>query len=71
MMYLSGMRAGAFGSLSIACVDLPNRTIKQWPSLGVQTKNGKSATTYLLDMPELLVVVEHSCPRPPCGTRPP
>ncbi len=41
-----------------AAVDLPSRTIKQWPTLGVATKNGKSATTYLLDIPELLRVVE-------------
>ncbi|HEY4724243.1 MAG TPA: hypothetical protein VII92_20475, partial [Anaerolineae bacterium] len=43
MLFLSGMRAGAFGSMPISVVDLPNRTIKQWPSLGVKTKNHKSA----------------------------
>ncbi|HZY42480.1 MAG TPA: site-specific integrase, partial [Anaerolineae bacterium] len=37
---------------------LSSRTIKQWPALGVATKNGKSATTYLLDIPELLSIVE-------------
>ena len=58
MLFLSGMRATAFGTLPIAAVDLPSRTIKQWPALGVATKNGKSATTYLLDIPELLRVVE-------------
>jgi integrase len=52
------MRAGAFGTLPIEAVDLSNRTIKQWPSLNVHTKKGKSATTYLLDIPELLTVVE-------------
>lgn len=59
MLFLSGMRAGAFGTLPIEAVDLSNRTIKQWPSLNVHTKKGKSATTYLLDIPELLTVVEH------------
>jgi len=58
LLFLSGMRATAFGTLPIAAVDLPGRTIKQWPALGVATKNGKSATTYLLDIPELLRVVE-------------
>ena len=58
MLFLSGMRAGAFGTLPISAVDLSTRTIKQWPSLGVETKNGKAATTYLLDIPELLVAVK-------------
>jgi hypothetical protein len=54
MLFLSGMRAGAFGSPPISAIDLPNRSIKQWPTLGVKTKNHKSATTYLLDIPDLL-----------------
>ncbi len=58
MLFLSGMRAGAFSTLPIAAVDVSQRTIKQWPSLGVETKNSKSATTYLLDIPELLAVIE-------------
>lgn len=33
-------------------------TIKQWPSLGVRTKNDETATTYLLEIPDLLAVVE-------------
>jgi integrase len=57
MLFLSGIRASAFGSLTLACVDLVSRTIKQWPSLGVKTKNKKSATTYLLDIPDLSLVV--------------
>jgi site-specific recombinase XerD len=56
-LFLSGMRAGAFGSLPISAVDLAERQIKQWPSLGVHTKNGLSRTTYLLHIPELLEVV--------------
>jgi len=58
MLFVSGMRAGALGSLPIEAVDLANRTVKQWPALGVATKNDKSATTFLLDIPELLVVIE-------------
>lgn len=56
-LFLSGMRAGAFGSLPIGAVDLAGREVKQWPSLGVHTKNGRSRTTYLLNVPELLAVV--------------
>ncbi len=56
-LFLSGMRAGAFGSLPIGAVDLPERQVKQWPALGVHTKNGRSRTTYLLNVPELLEVV--------------
>jgi site-specific recombinase XerC len=57
MLFLSGMRSGAFVTLPIQAVDLDQRTIKQQPVLGVHTKNGKSATTYLLDIPDLLAVV--------------
>lgn len=58
MLFLSGMRANAFATLPIEAVDIAGRAIRQWPSLGVKTKNGKSATTYLLEIPELLAVVE-------------
>lgn len=58
MLFLSGMRAGAFTSMTIECVDLPNRTIRQWTSLGIKTKNSKSATTYLLDIPDLIAIVK-------------
>ncbi len=58
LLYLSGMRAGALGTLPVAAVDLPRREIKQWASLGVETKNDKSALTYLLDIPDLLTIVE-------------
>ncbi|MCJ7739503.1 MAG: site-specific integrase [Anaerolineae bacterium] len=56
-LYISGMRAGAFGSLPLAALDVAARTVNQWPSLGVKTKNGKAATTYLLEIPELIDVV--------------
>jgi site-specific recombinase XerD len=57
-LYLSGMRIGAFVSLPIQAVDIPNRYISQYPSMGVRTKNSKSAKTVLLDIPELLKVVQ-------------
>jgi site-specific recombinase XerD len=58
MLFLSGMRIGAFTSLTLDCVDLEPRAIKQWPELGVRTKNKKRATTYLLNMPGLLHVIK-------------
>ncbi len=58
LLFLSGMRSSAFGSLPIQCLDPANRAVRQWPQLGVRTKKGKSATTYLLKIPELLEVVE-------------
>ena len=58
MLYLSGMRATAFTTLPICGVDLASKSIRQWPELGVETKNGKKATTYLLPIPELLAVVK-------------
>jgi integrase len=58
MLFLSGMRVGALGSLPISAVDITGRTLKQWPGLGVRTKNSKTATTYLLNIPVLLTAVE-------------
>jgi integrase len=58
MLFLSGARAGALASLSIEAVDIKARCIHQWPELGVRTKNGKKATTFLLPIPRLLEVVE-------------
>jgi hypothetical protein len=58
MLFLSGARASAFTTLPISAVDLPGRTLHQWPELGVATKNGKRATTYLLPIPELLAVAQ-------------
>lgn len=55
--FLSGIRVGAFVTLPIMAVDIENLTIKQWPKLGVHTKFKKHATTYLLNIPELLDVV--------------
>jgi integrase len=55
--FLSGIRIGAFVSLPIKAVDIENLTVNQWPKLGVKTKFQKHATTFLLDIPELLKVV--------------
>lgn len=54
MLFLSGMRASAFTTLPILGVDLENLTLRQWPELGVHTKNSKKATTFLLNIHELL-----------------
>lgn len=55
--FLSGIRVGAFVSLPLLAVDLYNLEVKQWPKLGVRTKFKKHATTYLLNIPDLLEVV--------------
>jgi len=57
LLFLSGMRAGAFVTLPIKALNLGRREVHQWTSLGVQTKFSKTATTYLLAIPELLEVV--------------
>ncbi len=60
MLFLSGMRAGAFVTLPVRSVVLDQLVgthtmimIHQWPDWGVQTKNRKAANTYLLPHPEL------------------
>jgi len=60
MLFLSGMRVSAFVSAPLEAFDLQNGCIYQWPrELGVMTKNGKKATTFLLPIPELLDVVKN------------
>jgi len=54
MLFLSGARIGAFVTLPIEAVDLEHRQLLQWTDLGVLTKFSKSATTFLLDIPDLL-----------------
>jgi len=56
--FLSGIRIGAFVTLPIKGLDLENRSIRQWPKLGVRTKFGKHQTTYFLNIPELVEVVK-------------
>jgi integrase len=59
MLFLSGMRASAFASAPIKAFDLEKGCVYQWPKeMGVDTKNGKRATTYLLPIPKLLKVVK-------------
>lgn len=58
LWFLSGIRIGAFVTLPIKALDVENLSIKQWPKLGVRTKFRKHATTYLLKIPELLIVVK-------------
>jgi len=55
--FLSGIRVGAFVSLPVFAVDLDNLTVRQWPKLGVKTKFKKQATTFLLDIPDLIEVI--------------
>lgn len=57
MLFVSGARAAAFVTLPIRAVRLQDLCIDQFPSLGVQTKNSKTCTTYLLEIPELLAVI--------------
>jgi integrase len=57
LLFLSGMRIGAFMSLPINCVDLEHMRIFQLPERGVMTKNRKAAITTLLNISELLKVV--------------
>jgi len=57
-LFLSGARVTAFVTLPTVAIDLSKQTVKQWTKLGVRTKNKKSATTHLLDLPYLLVEVQ-------------
>lgn len=57
LWFLSGIRIGASVTLPIKTVDIKNRTIKLWPSLGVKTKFNKHSTVFLLEIPELIEVV--------------
>jgi integrase len=56
-LFLSGARASAFVTLTLDCVDIAARTVRQDPTLGVHTKNKKAAITRLLEIPDLLAVV--------------
>ncbi len=57
LLFLSGMRVGALVTLPICAVDVEAREIRQWTKLGVHTKFNKTATTFLLDIPDLLETV--------------
>lgn len=58
LLFLSGMRIGALATLPLEAVNLAERSIRQWPALGVHTKNGKAATTFLLPIPALLEIAQ-------------
>jgi len=58
MLYSSGMRPGAFATMPIEAVNLNELSIKQWPELGVKTKNGKRATTFIFAIPLLIKAVD-------------
>lgn len=58
LLFLSGMRIGAFVSLPLQAIEIENRKIIQYPNLGVRTKNRKFGITFLLDIPELLKVIK-------------
>jgi len=57
-MWLSGIRVGAFSSLPIGAVDIEELEIKQWPELGVRTKNKKHGTTTFIPIQDLLDVLK-------------
>jgi site-specific recombinase XerD len=59
LLFLSGARAGAATTLPVKAVHLDSELpkIEQKPVLGVHTKNRKSATTFLHNIPELLHVI--------------
>ncbi len=57
-LFLSGMRGTAFCTMPIKCLEVAERTVMQYPSMGVKTKNRKAAITHLLNIPDLLEVIE-------------
>lgn len=57
LLFVSAMRVGAFVTLPILALDVDRREVRQWTSLGVKTKFSKTATTHLLDIPDLMRVV--------------
>lgn len=58
LLFISGMRVGAFASLTLNAINLTNSEILQFPELGIRTKNGKKKTTHIYLIPDLLKVVQ-------------
>ncbi|MEI7849723.1 MAG: hypothetical protein WCK35_28270 [Chloroflexota bacterium] len=56
--FLSGARASAIATAPIKAIDINKLAFIQDPSIGIKTKNNKSATTFLLPIPELIAVVK-------------
>jgi integrase len=57
-LWLSGARIMAATTMPIRAIDIEDLLIRQWPELGTKTKNGKKATTYLFNIPELIPVLK-------------
>lgn len=57
-LFLSAMRAAAFVSLPVKAVDLQRYLVRQFPEMGVHTKNAKAAKTQVIRLPDLLAVVQ-------------
>lgn len=55
-LFLTGERASAAVTSPISAIDFDKLSLRQWPELGVKTKNGKRATTFLFSIPELITV---------------
>ena len=56
-LYLTGERISALTTSPILAFNLSDRSVRQWPELGVHTKFGKKATTFILPIPHLIDVV--------------
>ena len=56
-LFLTGERISALVTSPILALDLRDRCVRQWPELGVHTKFGKKATTFLLPIPKLIDIV--------------
>ncbi len=57
-LFLTGERASAAVTSPISAINFSDFSLKQWSQLGVKTKNGKSATTFLLRIPELIEMAQ-------------
>ena len=57
-LFLTGERAGALVTSPIEAIDFDELFVRQWPELGVKTKNRKKATTYLSNIPKLINVAQ-------------
>lgn len=58
LLYLSGARIDAFVTLPLKAIQITELKVQQFPSLGVRTKNKKSATTFLIELDHILQVVQ-------------
>ena len=56
-LFLTGERISALTTSPILALDMVDGSVRQWPELGVHTKFGKKATTFLLPIPQLMEIV--------------